>query len=196
MRRPLVRTIALLALPGTIKSVFEAFRRFHAPSPAWFAGFDQWYDHIIAAVLGATVLTACIVYDWRKTLAERGAANEEDPIPVPPQRWRDMRELRCVLYVYAAAFVFALPIAIYKDFMALKDNPPAFRSTFWSLYPFEGIIYPPIGVALIVYDRQRLEREAREDTGRCAVCGYDLRATPQRCPECGAIPPAAKGAAA
>jgi protein-S-isoprenylcysteine O-methyltransferase Ste14 len=36
--------------------------------------------------------------------------------------------------------------------------------------------------------RRRAARSEWEAAGRCPACGYDLRATPERCPECGAVP--------
>lgn len=43
-------------------------------------------------------------------------------------------------------------------------------------------------IAPMLWLRRRLVRWRRRAHGQCPCCGYDLRQSPDRCPECGAIP--------
>lgn len=44
------------------------------------------------------------------------------------------------------------------------------------------LVLPVVSAARFRHHRRRVSRRKR---GQCAACGYDLRATPHRCPECG-----------
>ena len=56
-----------------------------------------------------------------------------------------------------------------------------------------GVIYEAwwlVILALMTWIAGRWIRGECRDAGRCPACGYDLRATPDRCPECGTVPSA------
>jgi hypothetical protein len=56
-----------------------------------------------------------------------------------------------------------------------------------------GVIPTLLPPAAWFWNYRRMRRRSKQ--GRCPTCGYDLRATPDRCPECGTAA-AAKGAGA
>lgn len=87
-----------------------------------------------------------------------------------------------------------------------RANPAvhAFHRTRWPEYPFgrtvsrSNQLSVPYWLITIVaalpiapWCWQWIRRRQRSRAGMCASCGYDLRATPDRCPECGATPPVA-----
>ena len=47
----------------------------------------------------------------------------------------------------------------------------------------------PAAVLPALWLAGRLRRRRQKRAGLCSSCGYDLRASPDRCPECGVIPP-------
>ena len=50
----------------------------------------------------------------------------------------------------------------------------------------------PLPLYWLAAKRKQSMIDRRRMKGQCLKCGYDLRATPDRCPECGAIPPTRK----
>jgi hypothetical protein len=56
---------------------------------------------------------------------------------------------------------------------------------FWSIrVPFWCVALATAAVPCLTL-AQRVRRASRRRAGLCPDCGYDLRATPARCPECG-----------
>jgi hypothetical protein len=92
------------------------------------------------------------------------------PIAIPAGTWR----------IYLISWAGSLELRRNNVAGSLVAQVP-----YWAL--FAALLVPPIV-------RQRYlgallrRRRARMRAGCCPACGYDLRASPDRCPECGAVP--------
>ena len=59
----------------------------------------------------------------------------------------------------------------------------------WLPYWLLALLATPLPLWIVTRHRRALIRERRRARGQCETCGYDLRATPGRCPECGTAAP-------
>jgi hypothetical protein len=67
-----------------------------------------------------------------------------------------------------------------------------FKQTDWWNMDASVPYWLPVAVLSVLpaycgWRQYKMNRLAKK--GYCARCGYDLRATPDRCPECGMVPP-------
>jgi hypothetical protein len=178
-RRTWLLALAALLLVPCVFIVARGYRAFVDPPSVGWTGSERWYEELLDAAQLAGMAGACIIYYVR---------TRHSPPPraglVSRVRWRDRSELRFVFYCIAVRFILVLPTSLFKAAQAAAAPAP-WQTDFWSALPIDALIFPALGVALIIYDQKRRRREAREDAGQCPVCGYDLRASPDRCPECG-----------
>jgi hypothetical protein len=71
-------------------------------------------------------------------------------------------------------------------------RPASFWTATGPLWPFVLLTAVTSAPFLTAARRWQVRRRRRLLAGLCLFCGYDLRATPDRCPECGTPAPAAR----
>jgi len=108
--------------------------------------------------------------------------------PVYENQWEGVMR---VGYQRHAALGFEwVPRSLSSDY---DDSPASIseKSLTLPLY-FPTLLFALLPAHYFLRVRRRRRLASRRARGCCVNCGYDLQATPDRCPECGAIP--AKGA--
>lgn len=124
---------------------------------------------------------------WRGTFW----CGTSDPLDIPPEattmKWADTRPMKKVLW---CGFGFQSGEEVSLVNLAAHGTP-GFVSRYDHLL---GVMYPAWAVVLLtgliparLVPRwlAALRARHRETRGLCSRCGYDLRASPDRCPECG-----------
>ncbi len=108
-----------------------------------------------------------------------------DATTVPQPKWR-------ITYSSATAIPWLTNLTLRRQFLGFavgRGNP---SQTFYDSWVRFAVIVPHWGLALVLAALpaargwRLLTTRRRRIAGMCSVCGYDLRATPERCPECGA----------
>ena len=135
-------------------------------------GLGSWNGHLEILLEYSRQSTSTVIqprqgYRWTHCLLRQYAAPQDNPT------W------------HFCGFYKAESLSFFN--MALIDiNKPDAVTKYFGIpdWLIAGLLILPPGLWL----RGFLKRRRQHRLGHCAKCGYDLRATPDRCPECGTTP--------
>jgi hypothetical protein len=77
-----------------------------------------------------------------------------------------------------------------RDELRNPVDPPRYPVSivYFDSWPALFLIPTPLPMLWLIVVIRRRNRVRMPRKGLCVACGYDLRATPDRCPECGTVP--------
>jgi hypothetical protein len=94
---------------------------------------------------------------------------------MPPQWWFQYNSSdKAGITPTSAAAPIAMKYSVYVSYLAVP---------YW-VFALVAAAYPIYSLIDLPNERRR----KRFAAGQCTACGYDLRHTPDRCPECGLVP--------
>src|SRR5207253_3173887 len=67
-----------------------------------------------------------------------------------------------------------------------RDDEDVAVASWWAVPA--PVVFGATGLLPVLWLTATVSRRFDRRRGFCTACGYDLRATPDRCPECGAVP--------
>jgi hypothetical protein len=179
--------VAALSIFACIQNIRNAIHLYWSPFPAWMTDANSWFSDALAAVFNGVAALASFVYALRS--AGRGIIGLPGLPLTGPLTWRERVELRAVLYSFAIVVMVQFPAALVQEYRLWQPGVDPSEHSSWPSTLVMGIFALGIGLAIIAYDRRRIRRERYSQKTLCPKCGYDLRGSRQRCPECGEYVP-------
>jgi hypothetical protein len=138
----------------------------------WLGHFDKWRRGT-SNTGGNVIVAGGKLYLWRIV----SPAPWWRPAPLSHTHEMGSFEPAAILQVDFLGFGFARNSGVFQGSPNIET---------WIILPLWSLVLltAVLPLAWLVTSRRR-RRRLRE--GCCAVCGFDLRATPERCPECGTV---------